>query len=319
MPKRRPPIPSALAHRLLYAAARTCCVCRDRSKAVQLHHVDQNNENNVESNLVVICNDCHDEAHTHHSNSRNLDPREIRRCKATWIAEVSERSAESKVPQPSALGKASWTYINHEKLPRILRALDIRYDAPLFARLRADGVIDGDGIPVFLVESPNRPLVTVYDRFEWDDSQRLHELYARAIDALIRKVSPLELGAIWSKREFRDLVVPGSFCFAMRGFRFKTASRAAGVEDRIVYTSANGIQIRMHANTRHMFGDSALHTHFRGNSVTSALMLAKQVVSAEGSLVLHATPLAMAAGRISVQYQTPHHLNYGRAAGFGKK
>lgn len=110
-----------------------------------------------------------------------------------------------------------------------------------------------------------------------------------------------------------------SFCFAMRGFRFKTASRAAGVEDRIVYTSANGIQIRMHANTRHMFGDSALHTHFRGNSVTSALMLAKQVVSAEGSLVLHATPLAMAAGRISVQYQTPHHLNYGRAAGFGKK
>lgn len=56
----RIPIPPEIAAKVLVAHDRTCCVCQERGKRVQIHHIDENNSNNGEANLAVLCFDCHD-------------------------------------------------------------------------------------------------------------------------------------------------------------------------------------------------------------------------------------------------------------------
>ena len=61
MAKDRVPIPPEIAAELLFASDHTCCVCRDRGRAVQIHHIDEDPANNTEENLSVLCLLCHDD------------------------------------------------------------------------------------------------------------------------------------------------------------------------------------------------------------------------------------------------------------------
>ena len=84
MPKQRVEIPDELAARAMFASDRTCCVCRDSSRKTQIHHIDGDPSNNCFSNLAVICNDCHSDAHTNHAFARNLSPDLIRLYNESW-------------------------------------------------------------------------------------------------------------------------------------------------------------------------------------------------------------------------------------------
>ena len=297
----------------MYASARTCCACRVPRRPVQIHHIDMNPSHNDESNLVVICAECHDEAHTKRAMSKNLTAKLLIGLKTEWENEVAERSAEAMLPR-SNLAQAMWTYINHATVPRIMEGLGLHFDTWLFNQLRNEGAIDPYGSPIFRKPAPSQPLVIVYDYFEWDAARRLHGMYMRAVDEIIESASPIELGAIWSKREFREMIRPGELCFALRGFRFKGGDRVSAVEDRLVYGRSRGIEIRMHASTRHMYGSSALYTNFCGSSFAAVLMSAKHFSTEKGLLVLHATPIAMGAGFVPSEYRTPRPLKYGWAS-----
>jgi len=58
MTKVRTPIPSDLAAEVLFASDNTCCVCRERGKRIQIHHIDESPSNNVFENLAVLCLEC---------------------------------------------------------------------------------------------------------------------------------------------------------------------------------------------------------------------------------------------------------------------
>lgn len=315
MVKKRKRIPKPLERQVLYKAARTCCVCRVPRKPVEIHHIDEDPSNNVASNLIVICRNCHDEAHTKHTMSKNLSIDYLRHSKQQWLQEVAERSAEAMLPG-SNLGQAMWTFVNHEKLPRILKIWGIDFEPWLYQHLRDREAIDPDGVPIFhKPPSSSTSLSTIYDRFDWDVSQRIHHMYISAVDELISAAIPLELGAIWTKSEFRELVKPGMFCFAIRGFRFQSGTSMNRQESRLVYARAKDIEVRFHANTRHMFGSSALYTNFMGSSFVAAFMVAKHISTEGHRLILHTTPLAMGAGFAPSEYYSPYQLRYGWARG----
>jgi hypothetical protein len=207
-----------------------------------------------------------------------------------------------------------WTYINHQRLPRVMAAFGVEFSSGLLSFLGERGVVDPSGIPIFKIPARGSGgLKTIYDRFEWDDSQRLHVLYMKAVDDLVLKSSPIELGAIWTKTEIRALVRPGALCFCMRGFHFKSGPRTNGEEDRLVYARSRNIEIQFMANTRHMYGSSALHGHYRGHSFAATLLMVREVANENGVLIVRATPLAMGSGFIPAAYNSPHALRYGWA------
>lgn len=75
-----------LFDRVLFESDRTCCICRDRSRPVKIHHIDGNHPNNERSNLAVLCDPCHTLAHTNIPFSRNLTPDQVRMYDETWRA-----------------------------------------------------------------------------------------------------------------------------------------------------------------------------------------------------------------------------------------
>lgn len=318
MAKARVKVPFDLEAGLLYRAARTCCACRTPGAPVQVHHIDQNPANNAEGNLIVLCQNCHDDAHTKRALSKNLTPGLLKKFKREWEEEVANRASYAMTPRAN-LSQAIWTYVNHQRLPYVMKDFGVTFDRGLLRFLKGRKIVDDLGIPIFQKRtSRSDRLVTIYDRFDWDDSHRLHALYVNAVDALVMKAHPIELGAIWSKREIKALVAPGSICFCMRGFRFKSGDCKDGEEDREVYARAQGIEVRFMANTRHMFGSSALHDSFTGSRFAAVLLFVKDVALEGGVLVVRGTPLAMGAGFVPFAYRTPMPLRYGWARSGGQ-
>lgn len=84
-------IPEQMATEVMFASDRTCCVCRLDKHNCQIHHIDENRENNVPDNLAVLCASCHIEAHTKAPFVRNLTPDLIRLYNSSWREIVSHR------------------------------------------------------------------------------------------------------------------------------------------------------------------------------------------------------------------------------------
>jgi hypothetical protein len=310
MTKIRVKIPSEIEKKIIYNSARTCNVCKNPKKGIQIHHVDQNPSNNITANLIVLCQDCHEEAHTKHDMSKNLTPEKLEYFKKQWEEEIANRSSLAMLPSHN-IDQAVWTFINHQRIGKILEVHGIQFRDDLKQLLESNGVIDKFGIPIFNAIKRDKTHITIYDYFSWDDSMRLHKMYCDAVDDLILTVRPLELGAIWSKREIISLVKPGSYIFAIRGYYFKTGEIINNEEDRIVYARSKNIELRWYANTRHMYGSSALYTSFSGHRFAASFLIVKSISKEENVLVLHCTPLAMGVGFIQDTYNSPHKLKYG--------
>jgi hypothetical protein len=86
----RPPIPSHILDSLLHKSRRTCCICREVNRSIIVHHIIEWNisRSNEEDNLVVLCLQHHDEAHSKKELSQNLTPARIKAAKKSWENEV---------------------------------------------------------------------------------------------------------------------------------------------------------------------------------------------------------------------------------------
>ena len=91
MAKVRTQIPNDLAADVMFASDSTCCVCRIRGKAVQIHHIDENPSNNVFENLSVLCLECHNETQSKGGFGRKLNPNLTVKYRDEWVDRVRSR------------------------------------------------------------------------------------------------------------------------------------------------------------------------------------------------------------------------------------
>ena len=89
--KIRIPVPEEIAAEIQFISDRTCCVCSDRAKAIQIHHIDENPSNNSIENLCVLYLECHDQASLKGGFGRKLDAAQIRKYSLDWIQRVKEK------------------------------------------------------------------------------------------------------------------------------------------------------------------------------------------------------------------------------------
>lgn len=90
----RQEIPRELAARVLFLADRTCCVCRIRGKPVQIHHIDDNPNDNSLSNLAVLCFDCHRNTQIQGGFDRKLDADQVILYRNDWNRIVAQTRAK---------------------------------------------------------------------------------------------------------------------------------------------------------------------------------------------------------------------------------
>lgn len=91
----RVPIPEEVAAEVLFRHAHTCCVCNEAGKAVQIHHIDDNNSNNDPVNLAVLCLADHDATQIKGGFGRKLSAREVSKYRDDWVSRVHQRKLEA--------------------------------------------------------------------------------------------------------------------------------------------------------------------------------------------------------------------------------
>jgi len=91
MTKTRASIPSEVAADVMFASDSTCCVCRERGKAVQLHHIDEDPSNSVAENLAVLCLECHNQTQLSGGFGRRLTAVLVIKYRDEWLTRVIQR------------------------------------------------------------------------------------------------------------------------------------------------------------------------------------------------------------------------------------
>lgn len=91
MAKRRVQIPDDIATEVQFRSDRTCCVCREKGKSIQIHHIDEDPSNYDEDNLAVLCFECHNSTQTGGGFGRKLDGHQILKYREDWYARVQKR------------------------------------------------------------------------------------------------------------------------------------------------------------------------------------------------------------------------------------
>jgi hypothetical protein len=95
MSKKRIPIPDDVASDVIWSSDSTCCVCADRSKAFQIHHIDEDPSNNDPSNLAVLCLQCHDDTQITGGFGRKLNAPLVIKYRDEWTRRVAERRRQA--------------------------------------------------------------------------------------------------------------------------------------------------------------------------------------------------------------------------------
>jgi hypothetical protein len=300
----RPKIPELLKQQLLYDSQYACVVCQARGS--HIHHIDRDNSNNVDSNLVVLCMTHHDDAHTQRELSRNLDPASLRAAKKKWLVQVDAKRTvtATEAGQKEAAGEffavgVTWGYINHARVaqlakPALLSGPDLEY----FSYCRDRSLIDMHGIlikPASYQPGSSFLSCSVYDWFDHGDDSRVHHLYASLVDQVSRAVRPIHFGPHnWSKESLLGLLKPGDFIFVRQSFQFRTVERTSDNEHRRGEYSAKGITLEFFVDTRDMFGTTSMTVSFTGRQTCAALVQIKSIdLAQDGKLHLAATPIAL--------------------------
>ena len=87
----RPPIPSETLSKLLFDNRYQCCICRDPSKPFIVHHIDEwsNSRSHKIDNLIVLCLEHHNKAHSKSTLSQNLDQKSLSVRSETKLSGIS--------------------------------------------------------------------------------------------------------------------------------------------------------------------------------------------------------------------------------------
>ncbi|MCH8833048.1 MAG: HNH endonuclease [Thaumarchaeota archaeon] len=93
MKKEKQIIPPDKATQILFLSDRTCCVCRQKGKYVQIHHIDEDPSNNDINNLAVLCLECHTDTQVVGGFHRKLDQNQVKLYRKDWLATIAKQRA----------------------------------------------------------------------------------------------------------------------------------------------------------------------------------------------------------------------------------
>lgn len=287
----RPPIPDRTVHQLLYRSKRTCCICRDPSRSIIIHHIDpwEHSKSHEESNLVVLCLAHHNEAHTTREFSKELTPKQLRSSKKQWQQEVADADTRALfVTKSISLTGALWDCFN---------------------RVRIDDCLSGLHMPAGTLPayrpSPSQESELLRRRYRWEGRPRPQQpgeygFYEAALRVICEMRDWLDLKRIWSVREISELVQPGALMALTTCHRFRTIDKrsvAVGPgQTQLGYHRAAGIQLEFTLDAWEATSNSAYSRHLRGQWICTSLSIARSVRRENGLLVISATCLAVGTG-----------------------
>jgi hypothetical protein len=240
--EKRPSIPEKTVYELMYESKRTCCICRESNKAIIIHHIIdwKDSHNHDKDNLVVLCLNHHDDAHSIRKNSRNLSRGEIKEAKKKWIEAVKENdiiATTSSGRKLNCLQYACWDYFNISRILDFASQENINIDNTINILNEIDGEF----------KSLNKC-------YRFDNLMVERHYLAKELELNIQEILKIrgcpDLTDEFNRKSVRILLKAGSFFTLTRTFTFKkTTSKTMGTGQNVnVYYKYKSKRLKVEFN-----------------------------------------------------------------------
>lgn len=280
--EKRPPIQNETIINLFLEVDYCCTLCRKRNLSLVIHHITPWNESRSHDieNLIVLCLNCHGEAHTKREIGKNLTPDILRAHKIEWVKLVSEMKSNN------ARGIAShvdnqWHYFN------LLRLFEF---------------FDTEGIDTTKTKYFNQLLLKKWvdenGNFTFDDPKRywlnfgggyivclhLKELFG----VLISRKEMKTINDLWDKQKIIANLKVGDFFLMQGAFSFRCD------EEKNVYVRRkyNDIVVSSKVDSYYFNSESAGFI-LSGRKVKTIVGVVRGIENEGGNLVVTCTSLAI--------------------------
>lgn len=285
----RPNIPLENLMQVLVAERFTCCVCRDPSLAIIVHHLHEWHETNDHSpaNLALLCVHHHERAHSQNKLSRNLDTETIGKFKLSWEAEVQKLDTRT-VLEASRIQDDAWLYFNHLRLFELAQGRAIKCsELDHYAPARAAGLIEVNGS----LRERDRSWSYMYD----SGNGNLLYLYMRdVLHELLSGLTVLNISDMLDKGVLNAVLGRGDFVVLQGAFNFSSNEQRSGRGQITVgRRSANHIEIEFTFDRWEATSSSAWARWLNGRRDVAALVRLVTVVPDNDILKLEGTVIAI--------------------------
>jgi len=215
----RPPIPTEVVHRLFVKSKMTCSFCHEISKNITIHHIAQyaSSKDHSEENLIVLCLNCHGEAHTTRDLGKNLTSEALIAMKDDWEKKVAEADSRALVRLSSIPG-GHWDYFNHNRILRLAHQLGIDpTKSPYYDSALAQSRITPSGSPKIGDTGRDNDMYS----YEHEGGLELYGYMSDLIKAILRKIRVTDVSNALDKSSLGAIAQQGDFVFLQGPYYFK--------------------------------------------------------------------------------------------------
>ncbi len=297
----RPPIPQETVNKVLYDSRWTCCICRDRTQGIIIHHIHEYSEsrNHSEDNLVVLCLNHHGEAHTKRELQINLTPDRLRDAKKQWLDFAQEQDLHEALSQSPGYSYSFWDYFNHRRVIDLSRKLEINLgNLPHYSKLLSEEQIHEDGTPVW----KHKDLSYMYDSID----RTVYSFYSSLLERIMERAKCVKLYPDKWNHTFVNAMLREDTMIVCKGaFTFKQRDRSQVVgpgQFRDGLRRSSGIHIRFSFDAWEATSSSGWASHLCGRKVVTAVCLIRSKSRDSKNLVLDSSVLAIGNG-----FGPPHY------------
>lgn len=260
---RRPPIPTEVINQLLYESNCTCCICKNSNNGVVIHHIEEwhISKSHNPDNLIVLCPNHHDKAHSHSDLTLNMTKERLVNFKKEWIAEVKHKTSLA-LKEKFKADNNRYNYFNIKRLFELIIHYGItNFDSNSFFYLKEKNILDENGnIKGYddwnIKSSPESYL------FQPFECNHLYYYIKELMDFLLEYIDVKDLNNIWNKKDIIKHVHNGDFITFSGGVYFKRGKIDKGNEQpKIIYMKKKGVKVFSEINAFWATSSSA-HTCF---------------------------------------------------------
>lgn len=298
----RPPIPLKTVTKLLHESKRICCVCRDPSKSVVIHHLVEwsISKDHSEGNLVVVCLEHHGDAHTKKNLAISLTSAQLKQHKLKWLSTVEKDDSKAVKGFMPLQGGAHWDYINLTRLFELAVNNGLRLETSRFYEaVRAINAVNLIGL--------------VQDVSKWDVSKiperRLYDcgegmtvyMYtSHVLQDTLELIAISDVTDKWSAHELTSILSSGMYITIRGAFYYKDISGAQTGRNRrrLGYRRKDHIRIEFEFDAWETTSSTSDHCHLSGHQSSLAVLLVKSITKEDGWLVIRTSCLALGSGYI---------------------
>jgi hypothetical protein len=311
--KSRPPIPPKTLYSILYKTAFTCCVCRHKDNPIIIHHIEEwhKTRSHEETNLVVLCLNCHSKAHSVSTISLNLNSQKLRAIKDEWEGVVRKRESDALFTKTSWMPLGGvWDYFNHNRITDVVGQLGLDLNQVKgFGSLSKQGVISDSGSYIWPSNIPLSDRANI--RYIYDGSvpvfdRALRQFYAQTIKAILEQTQWLDISTIF-KKSTAQLIAEYPIIAVTGAFRYKRVNGTDyGPGQNIVATrTAKGLRVEFSIDAWETTSQSAHSVNLSGLWRSTCILLVRNISISEKNANIQCTCLAIGTGFTEYVAPTP--------------